>query len=299
MIVPKNKEHWLELRTNDVTSTDVAAIFGISPYLTSFELWHRKKDKLIVSIEESERMRWGNRLETAIATGIAEDNSWKVAPLKCYIRDPDARIGSSFDFSIEGDPSGILEIKNVDARAFKNGWVLEGDTLEAPPHIELQVQHQLAISGKSFAYIGALVGGNTVALIRREPDAEIIDAIKTRVLEFWESIDKGKEPSPDFEKDSAFIISLNKHAEPGKILDGSDNAILDVLANEYLEATEAEKAAAKRKEEAKAKMMVLVGDAEKVIGNGFSISAGEVAPTVVSFERKGYRNFRINWRKNE
>src|SRR3990172_11795006 len=116
-IKPKNEAEWLSLRMKDITSTEISALFGISPYSTEFELWHRKKNKLYVDFEETERMTWGLRLQNAIAKGIAEDQGWKVRRMNEYIRIPELRIGASFDFSIEGKDiePGILEIKNVDS----------------------------------------------------------------------------------------------------------------------------------------------------------------------------------------
>src|SRR3989304_3721530 len=99
-ISPENKEQWLEERTKDITSTDIAALFGISPWTTAYELWYRKKDRLIVEIEENQRMKWGLRLQDAIAAAIAEEQGWHIRRMDEYGRIPELRVGSSFDFSI-------------------------------------------------------------------------------------------------------------------------------------------------------------------------------------------------------
>lgn len=294
IIQPKSKEHWLELRTNDVTSTEASSLFNLSPYMTAFELWHRKKDKHIITIEENERMRWGNRLEDAIARGVAEDEGWSVEPMKHYMRDPKLKMGSSFDYFIGSD--GILEIKNVDSLAYRDGWSVDDDgNIEAPPHIELQVQHQLAVSARKFAYIAALVGGNRVALIKREPDDEIINQIKNKVATFWDSILKNKEPSPDFEKDADFLKQIYNYAEPNKIIDA--DKLIDSLAQKYKVLSDDIKKMQKEVDATKAELLTLIGDAEKVKGEQFTISAGMVSESQVSFTRKPYRNFRISWKK--
>lgn len=294
-IVPESQSHWLELRSKDVTSTEVAALFGCSPYATLFELWHRKRDKAVVEIEPSERMRWGNRLQDAIAFGIAEDEGWNIRRMVEYVRLEDQRMGSSFDFAIEG--GGILEVKNVDALAYREGWLQDGEDIEAPPHIELQVQHQLAVSGRSQAFIGALIGGNTVKLIKRQPDEKIIGAIKDRVEQFWKSIDKGQEPSPDFAKDADFIAKLYGYAEAGKVIDLRKDQDVAKLAAQHKSLGEQIKALEAERDAIKSRLIIQIGDAERVLGDGFSISAGVVKATSVSYERPAYRNFRINWRK--
>jgi putative phage-type endonuclease len=295
VITPKNKAHWLELRSMDLTSTEVSALFGISPYTTLFELWHQKKEKTIIELAGNERMTWGTRLQDAIALGIAEDNGWKVRRMDEYIRNVKRRMGSSFDFEIIAD--GLLEIKNVDGLAFRNGWVVEDKEIEAPPHIEIQVQHQLAVSGKSFAYIGALIGGNRVELLKREPDKDIIKKIEDRVDWFWSTIEANTPPPPDFTKDAAFIAKLYNYAEPGKVLDlKGDNEAME-LAREYKRLMDIEKAAEAGKKAIKAQFLIKIGDAEKVLGDEFtSISAGIIGPQQIeAHERAGYRNFRINW----
>jgi len=77
----QNQHQWLTERAKDVTSTEVSALFGLSPYLTEFELFHQKRDAVVVKIEPNERMKWGNRLESAIAQGAAEDMGWNIAKL--------------------------------------------------------------------------------------------------------------------------------------------------------------------------------------------------------------------------
>lgn len=308
-IHPATEEEWLNLRTKDITSSECAALFGCSPYLTAFELWHRKKEGKVVSAEWNQPMIWGTRLQDAIAEGVAKDNGWTVRKMTEYMRDPALRMGSSFDFEINGNiveeriiggswgTNGILEIKNVYGMIFKDQWLENDDgSLEAPPHIEIQVQHQLAVSGRAFAIIAALVDGNKVVLIKRTPDQEIINAIKFKVLEFWDSIDKNTPPPPNFQEDSGFISKLYGFAEPGKVLSAHGDAEIESLAAEHKKFLEMENVAKAGKEAMKAKLLMKIGDAEKVVANGFSITAGMVGPTLIeAYERSGFRAFRINW----
>ncbi len=113
-ILPKNETHWLEMRAQDITSTEISALFGISPYMTLFETWHRHKGNIVSSFEENERSTWGLRLQDSIAKGIAEDEGWKIRRMDEYMRNEKLRAGSSFDFDINGKE--LLEIKNVDGR---------------------------------------------------------------------------------------------------------------------------------------------------------------------------------------
>lgn len=311
IITPKDEAHWLQLRTQDVTSTESAALFGMSPYVTQFELWHRKQSGEQPEFKTNERMRWGNRLEAAIAHGIAEERGWTIEPMKDYWRDPDARIGSSFDFLITNDPDGPahLEIKNVDYLAFRNGWLIHDDgEIEAPEHIEMQVQHQMAVSGFKKAYVCAFVGGNRYQVIERHRDEQVIAAIRLAVAKFWRSVAKNEPPPPVMPEDAEALIRLNAYAEPGKILDASSDAEIASLVREYQRASLAEKEATEDKQTAKARLLERIGDAERVLGLGWTISASMVAdtpPTTITADmvgttyggRKGYRGLRITAKK--
>lgn len=294
-IQPTDREHWLSLRSQDVTSTESSALFGVHEYLTPYELWHRKKGHG-VPVEENHFMKWGNRLQDPIAYGIAEDNGLKIRKMDEYIRDTELRIGSSFDFAIEED--GILEIKNVSERAFETRWKVEGDVIEAPLYIEAQVQHQLLVSGRKFALIGALVGGNTVHLIRREPDLEIHERIKEAAKAFWGTVERNEEPAPNFEKDARFIRQLYSFANPGTVKDATDDSAIQVYVENYRQLTDAIKELEKKKDATKAALLSLMGDNEKMKGSGWSVSASMIGPCQVSYEKRAYRDFRITFKKD-
>ena len=168
-----NKQDWLENRLLDVTSTEVSALFNLNPYQTEFELYHQKKDKVVVNLEDTERMAWGRKLEDSIALGCAESQGWKVEQMDVYMSDSQG-MGSSFDYKITSEKElGIMEVKNVSEYIYKTKWIEENDNLEAPPHIEMQLQYQLHVADINWGCIAALVGGNTQKLIIRERNREM------------------------------------------------------------------------------------------------------------------------------
>lgn len=322
-LIPANEADWLAMREQDVTSTEVAALFGASPYLTEFELYHRKIGALSSEVEENERMRWGKRLEAAIAEGVAEDLGLIVEPFKTYMRMPALRMGSSFDYKVvglregwSGDETfrdlfrvhgpGIMEVKNVDGLAFRRGW-LDGTEIEAPLHIELQAQHQLEVSGLQWCVIAPLIGGNTPKPFARIRDEVVAEAVRKKVAEFWQRVDQGIAPDPDFLKDASAIGQLYGN-EDGTEVDMSDNAYLAVLCDEYQQAGKEERAASDRKRALKAEILTLIGPHAKVKVGDFSISAKAIAdnpgklvtPEMVGTYiggRKGYRDMRISAKK--
>lgn len=299
-IVPRNREEWLTLRQPNVNSTEVGSLFGISKYASIYELWHYKNKSITVDFEGNERTEWGLALQDSIAAKVAKDNGWNIRRMDEYMFLPEIRLGSSFDFSIyvDGIEEGILEIKNVDKFIFLDEWTKKEDgTYEAPLWIEIQVQTQLCVSGRKFAYIVALVGGNEAVIIRRDRDDNVIRAIIEKTKWFWSTIESGKEPEPDFKKDAEFIAKLYGYAEPEKVLNAGDD--IKSVANEYKKISDEIKPLEEKKDAMKAQLLTMIDDAEKVIGDGFTISAGMVGECPISYVRKTYRSFKINWKKEK
>ncbi|MBP7622432.1 MAG: YqaJ viral recombinase family protein [Xanthomonadales bacterium] len=311
-ITPDNEAHWLALRREDLTSTDIAALFGLSPYKTAFELWHEKKSGARVEFVENARMKWGKRMESTVAQGIAEDQGWAVRPFKDYMRIEGLRVGSSFDFCIVGtggffagsdnhpEPDAgdaILEIKCVDFLQFRDGWTIDEGFIEAPAHIELQAQHQMLVSGLKRAYIGVMVGGNDIRVIERAADPQVHAGILAAARDFWKSIDENNPPPPVMPDDAEAVIGMYQFAEPGRLLVAQDDAELLALVREYSEFKSVSNNAAEQAKVRQAEILQRIGDHEKVLLPGFNVSAGMIGPATVSYERAGYRNFRVTEKK--
>ncbi len=307
---PASESEWLQLRVFDVTSTESPALFGLSPWSTAFELWHQKKSAQVVTLDENERMSWGKALERSIADMVATRYGVKVRRLSAYMRREDVRMGASFDYEIVGAIAGevedtilqrlytehgpgVLEIKNVDRSVFAANWN-SGDEPAAPDHIEIQVQHQLHVIERPWSCIAALVGGNRMYLIPRMRDREVGTAIAAKIVKFWASIESNNAPDPLLPADAEFIGKLCGYAEVGKLLDKRGDERLNKLAAEYKAAGEAAQKADDLKKSAKAELLLAIGDAEKVLLDGFKISASMRAPAEVkAYTRPGYRDFRI------
>lgn len=316
---PESEAVWLALRGQDLTSTDVPALFGLSPYKTHFELWHEKKSGQRVEFVENERVKWGKRLEHTVAMGIANDQGWEIRPMKEYMRVPEHRIGSSFDFRILTDDSvgvslldtdndGILEVKCVDWLIFRDGWTIDEGFIEAPAHIEIQVQHQMLVSGLKRAYIGVMVGGNDIRVIERQADEAVHRGILTAAKAFWASIDANEPPPPVMPDDADAVIRMHQFAEPGKLFDARNEAAVATLVREYHQFGETKREAEEQQKVRKAELLQRIGDAEKVLLDGYSVSCGLVGPsagTLVTPDmvgthiggRSGYRLVRITPKK--
>ncbi|MFY9341198.1 MAG: YqaJ viral recombinase family protein [Planctomycetota bacterium] len=221
------------MRASDVTSTEVSALYGLNPYVTAFELWHRKRDNVVEEQEPNERVRWGQRLQDAIAAGLAEERGWTMRRLDVYMRDEQDRLGCSFDYEAidAGLGTGGAEIKNVDRSVFWDEWLDGADGLEAPQHIELQVQTQMELRDAPWWAIAALVGGNDLRVTVRMRDREIGQHIRAKVRAFWQSIAANEPPKPDYTLDAEFLCRLHGRAT-GETIEA--DPALDALLARYV-----------------------------------------------------------------
>ena len=301
-----NKQDWLENRLLDVTSTEVSALFNVNPWQSEFELYNQKKDKVVVNIDDNERMAWGRRLEDSIAQGCAESQGWQVQPFDVYMSDTETRMGSSFDYKItSSDELGIMEVKNVDSMVYRTKWVDDGNGhIEAPPHIEMQLQHQLHVSGLSWGCIVALVGGNTQKLIVRARNKEVGQLLETKVKEFWERVKAGTPPDIDYLRDSQYMMkNLYNEADAGVILAADED--MDKLVDDYNAINREYVSLGKQKDAVKAQILELSQNASKIVSINGTINCGmtkgskgkyitqDMVGTYIN-PRKGFRQFKFN-----
>lgn len=288
---PKTDAEWQQLRTTVITSTEMAVLFGASPYDTLRPMWERKRGGEIVEIEDNERMKWGTRLQDVIARGIADDRGWRVRKMSAFAVADDCRMGASFDFEVvsHADGPGILEIKNVDGLVARNQWVDD----EAPPHIEIQLQTQLEVTGRSWGAIAALVGGNTPRVLVRQRDEAVGRVLRAKVGAFWDSILNSQPPPWDYTTDAAAIIALNAYAEPGKLLDARDDASLADACADYARLGKEIQRLDDERKAIKARLLERIGDHETVLTANGKLSAGIVGACQMAYTREAYRNLRF------
>jgi len=283
----------VETRRKHIGSSEVAALFGLDPRKTLFELWHQKAGNLPDEDPlDSERVFWGTVLEPAISQGIAEREGWKVRKVRRYIAHPGvAGLGASLDYEIYGHPRGAapLEIKNVD-------WLVAKDWPDGLPPLrfELQVQHQLAcLPSRAWAALGVLIGGNSLKVFQYERHPAAIAKIERAVADFWDSIADRRPPEPDFERDLHVLETLYDKADAGSVKDLRGNPRLAELCARYERARGDEANAERRKRQIKAAIMALIQETETVFCDGFKILAPERPGGEVSYRRKPYRDFRV------
>lgn len=262
-----NEEHWHGLRKLHIGGSDVAALLGISPYKSKWQLWMEKAGKLEPEdLSKNMAIQAGTFLESGIANWAAHRWNMQITKVTDYYTvDGVEGMGASLDYiADDGKP---VEIK-WSARG--HGWQYEGDKIiEAPEAYLVQVQHQIACLNANGIDVDS---GWLVAMIENEPRRMliprhdgVIEAMKASITEFWASIVLGDEPDPDFSLDGDAITKMLGTLPMAEVELDSDAA---PLFKKYLDAVATEKLAKESKEAVKAQLLYM--GAEKLKGSNQS-----------------------------
>lgn len=281
-----DSDAWHALRARHVGGSEISALFDLAPedtpgYARSrYAMWHIKAGNAPPPPVDIKRTGWGLRLEAIIAEAAAEENKWSVQK-GGYVSDRECEgLGCTLDFTIEYDPAekgpGCLEIKNVDWLIHKRSW-----ESEPPPHILLQLQHQLAATGYSWGAICCLIGGNDLRTYRYKARPLVIAEIRRKVREFWKSIDEGKEPPVDGSESASHVLkSLFPVVAPDDIDMRANNEWAE-RAHAFYMAAESRKAADDIYDLEKNRVTQLLDGHKRGWGNGWQVN------TVIRSENPG------------
>ena len=249
------KEQWLRARTEGIGGSDVSAITGISKYATPYSVW---LDKIGESseVEQNHAMRMGNLLEPIVVQLFQEDYgiSTRRAGLMRSRQHPFMQVTVD-RLTADG---GILECKT------STGWLSsEWEDGQVPDHAELQVQHGLAVTGRSHAWVAGLLDGRDFFVRRVDRDDALIAQLIEIERKFWEEHVLARQDPPVTAVDLPQLRSQFSDAESVSV--SAELSELTVLRAEYEEARDAEKAAVKAKDDAAAKIRKLAGHADTIV----------------------------------
>lgn len=293
-----------QFRASVVGASEVAALFDCSPYITRFELWHRKKGNIATpefnarhdnGLPDDERILWGVRLEAAIIEEAKERFGYvdreqvdRLSNGKGLGGHPDRRV-----ICPERGP-GVLEIKTADW-LIRKAW---GD--EPPSHYLIQSQAYQGLDGVAWGDVLVLVGGNRLERFCYDFRPKIYAEIERRVVAFWQSIEANDPPPADYTRDLDTIAALYRDGTDETVDLTSDNLAHEAAAA-FLFAKEARLDAEKREDAAKAELLDKLGNASVAKLNGFSVRATTVAaipdraakPGEIIKGRRAYRRLTV------
>lgn len=243
------KALWLEERRKGIGGSDVAAIMGLSPWKTAYQVY-REKRKEVEDWGGNSLTDWGKRMEPAIRQWYSDKTGRDVRlPDKIMYHPQHPFMLASLDgFTDDGR---VVEIKT--ARSGRD-WG-EPETNQIPDYYAVQVHHYMTITGFQVADIPVSIAGSSPSLYVVEADKEISEMIIEACAKFWERVQSGNPPDPVTYADA--VARFGKIKSDGSII--ATTELIEAIAG--LKQLRAQLGAMEDAEEAvKAKLIIALGD---------------------------------------
>lgn len=167
---------WLAYRLAKRNASESAAVLGLSPWTTPYQLWLMKTGRHVQPVTHA--MQRGTDLEPAARLAYEEQTGLVMQPLVLEAGEYSASLDG---MTLEGDL--ILEIK-CPVRGCRSDLWQDVSAGNVPDHYMAQVQHQLMVSGAEQAHLWVFDGERGV-LYAVERDEGWMDRIRGG----WEGFD--------------------------------------------------------------------------------------------------------------
>lgn len=293
-----SRQQWLAARRRDVTASDAAALFGRHEHKTPFEVFVNKK--FVEADEDTGLFRRGRWFEySALVASRELHPTWSIEQGESYWRDPESRLGATPDFEFydpEGKRHGLIQAKTVAPKVFEQKWL---DNNSPPGWITLQINTELGLSGLTHGIIGAIVMDINDPLYEEFPlefNPEVFEATRKASREFWDLIDAGKNPEPDFARDHDAIAKLYGTETWDAIDLSNDERVEHLLANR--ESLDLSISSYKdQKKQIDAEIRHIIGTADEAMTKSFEITCRTVVRKGSFQPETRSRVLRINRKK--
>lgn len=225
------RDEWLAIRKRGIGSSDAAAAVGLNPYKSQLELWMEKtgRDGSLPKVDpqdEESPAYWGNILEPIVALHYSKRSGHRVRRINAVLQHPDAELSwmlANIDREVIGaEDVQILECKTAGingARLWKEG---------VPEYVQLQVMHQLAVTGKQAADVAVLLGGQHLEIHRINRDESMITRLIELERKFWEYVVTDTPPPADGSDSADQALRCLFPEDSGQVLDFSANPALSI-----------------------------------------------------------------------
>lgn len=174
----QNTPEWLAFRRKGIGASDVAAIIGVSPWSTPYQLWLDKTGRKPAFEGNSATIR-GQELESK-ARSRYELEALEDMPPGISIHPKYEICRASLD-GIRSDNKLILELKCPGEKS--HAVAMSG---VIPEHYIAQIQFQLAVTGADLCHYFSFGPDETSILIEVKPDIKMQGELILAALTFWE-----------------------------------------------------------------------------------------------------------------
>ena len=265
-----DRQQWLSVRQGGIGSSDAAAAVGLCPYKSQLELWMEKTGR--TPAEDAppgmdDPRYWGTLLEPYVAVAYSQQTDRKVRKVNAVLQHPSfPYMLANLDREVVGCPDvQILECKTAGewgSKLWRDG---------VPEYVQLQVQHQLAVTNQQAADVAVLLCGQRLEIHRIERDEEVIARLMVLEARFWQYVTTDTEPPADG-SESAGKALRQLYPGGGNTLDFCENRELSDTFADLVALKDELEVRGRHAEQLKQTLQQAMGDAARAV-----FATGEVS----------------------
>jgi putative phage-type endonuclease len=184
-VTAASRDEWLAQRRTVLGASEVAAVLGLSPFASAWDVWVRKTDdQAPVSVDDAVRAR-GRRLESAVLDWMADDAGMarRALPPFTLVHAPESWLACTPDDLYEVDGWGMEAKTSRDA----SEWGPPGDPSGVPVYYAIQCHVAMYCTGAERWDVGVylpIVDDWRRYTLERDPKVEQV--LVERCGEWWE-----------------------------------------------------------------------------------------------------------------
>jgi len=261
-----DRDEWLTVRKQGIGSSDAASAVGLNPYKSQLELWMEKtgRDENLPKVDpkdQSSPMYWGTLLESIVAAHYTMRSGNKVRRINAVLQHPtEPWMLANLDREVLGAPDvQILECKTAGingARLWKEG---------VPEYVQLQVMHQLAVTGKLAADVAVLICGQDLQIHRIKRDEGMISRLVELERAFWHYVQTDTAPPADGSDSADVALRCLYPHDSGQTLDLSDDLEMSAAFSDLLAVRQMLTTNTQLEAQFKQRIQQRMGDATKAV----------------------------------
>ena len=187
-------------RSTYIGGSDAAAILGVSPWQTRYQLWAKKTGLIqeVVDPAKEKIFARGKRLEPVILQMFEDESGLRVDYRNRRFRD------SEYPF-LAAEIDGETGNENIDAKSAqpfaRHLWGEPGSD-EIPIYYAAQFMHGLMVTGRDVCHVAAMIGLDDFRIFKIQRDDELIAMIREREVEFWGMVQNQTPPEIETAEDA-------------------------------------------------------------------------------------------------
>lgn len=268
-----DRDQWLQVRRGGVGSSDAAAAVGLNPHQSQLQLWMEKTGRagmLPVSRTDDDMspLYWGALLEPIVAAHYTRRTGNRVRRVNAILQHPEH---SWMLANIDREVMGAADVQILECKTagIHGAWLWRDGV---PEYVQLQVMHQLAVTGKQAADVAVLIGGQELQVYRIERDEAMISQLIALERQFWDCVERDQQPPADGSESADTALRALYPRDSGATLDLRQDLVMSAVFSDLLAVREVLGTNNALEAQLKQSIQQRMGDASRALFDGGEVS---------------------------